>query len=475
MNLETQRVQRELQRGQGTERSREDYACPLCPFRRFARKSRLVQHIRVHHTARRQYVCSGTKQMKVVAALFDDDRLIGRPLKNHFLERSAAILRRSVQPPLSGRDNPIDKRIRLCLEGDGPHYRALEAIADDPAYRRARNLYYNMDFANALRADILMHGTKVKGLLPHMQRRCAERGNHLASLLPTDVRDWWPIVEDVFCSPAVLQFEKRLLQQLILQDELEYLSVDATMKVTMPIMGQRPPRMPERGARIVVFAGADAIRRVVTVRGRTGAVLGIWPASGENAAALASLFRSNFTKEMLSKVLYIAHDDPGALLYRSLLEIMPNLRMLCLDTVHLPMVYEYGFWRSRTAGSSLLRRIMTKFTLRSLDLPAGGCGPPYHGGSDCRATFEEEVLSRHIRQRTLPLARARAVLQNLDYQKAFSSRVEFAETLAALAAVHSDEMGKMVPGPNRTVGDILASAVHPSRVAPLQNIYSVGA
>lgn len=362
----------------------------------------------------------------------------------------------------------------MCLEGDGPHYRALEAIAIDPSYRRARNLYYSLDFANALRADILMHGTKVKGLLPHMQRRCAERGNHLASLLPTDVRHWWPIVEDIFYSPAVLEFETRLMNQLIMQDELQYISVDATLKVTMPIMGQRPPRMPERGARIAVFAGADEIRRVVTVRGRTGAVLGIWAASGENAAALTNLFRSNFSKDMLRKVLYFAHDSPGALLYRSLREIMPNLRMLCLDTVHLPMVYEYGFWRSRTAGSSLLRRIMSKFTVRSVGLPAGGCGAPYHGSSDARPTFEEEVLSRQIRQRTMPPARARTVLESLDFQKPFTSRVEFAETLAALSAVYCDEMVKMVPGPNRTVCEILASAVHPSRVAPPSNIESLG-
>lgn len=463
LSVETQRALREVLRRDGR-LSEQDQVCPLCPFRRFERRARLVHHLRAHHTASRQFVCSGTKQVRVVAALFDDDSLTGRSVQNRLLQRSAEILRRSVTPALSGRHNFIDKQIRLCLEGDGPHYRSYDAVLENPSYRRARNLFYNMDFAVALRADILMHGTKVKGLIPHMHRRSAERGNHLSSLLPTHVSHWWPIVEDVFNSPAVLLLEKCMFDQLVLHDELDYISVDATLRVTMTIMGQRPPRMQERGAHIAVFVGADEIRRVITVRGRTGAVLAIWPAQGESAAVLTELFRAKLTTEMLAKVRFVAHDDPSALLYRSFRDIMPNLRMLCLDTVHLPMVYEYGFWRSRTAGSSLLRRIMGKFTPRSLDIAVHACGPAFHGNHSRDTDFEEEVLRRHIRESTLPLPRARAVLEKLDFTRAFTSRVDFAETLAALSAVHSDEMSKMVPGPNRVVGEILASAVHPTRV-----------
>ena len=462
LSVERQRVLAEAER-LGAGRSRKEVACPLCPFRSFARKVALLHHLREHHSDRRQFVCSGTKQLRVVAALFDDDCLSGRTAQNRLLQRSAEILRQSVKPPLCRRKNHIDKHIRLCLEGDGPHYRAYEAVVDDPSYRRARNLFYNMDFAVALRADVLIHGTKIKSLIPHMHRRCAERGNHLASMLPTDVRHWWPIVEDIFNSPPVVALEKHMFHQLVLHEELDYVSVDATLRVTMSIMGQRPPRRAERGARISVWTGPDEIRRVVTVRGRTGAVLALWPAPGEGAAVLTELFRTNLCPDVLAKIRFVAHDDPSAVLHRSLREIMPNLLMLCLDTVHLPMVYEYGFWRTRTAGSALLRRIMGKFTLRALDSGAHACGAPYYGNYTGNVPFEEDILRRHIRESTLPLSRARVILDGLDYDKAFTSRVQFAEALAALSALHADEMKKMVPGPNRKVGDILASAVHPNR------------
>jgi len=43
------------------------YKCELCPFRTFDRKSRLVDHVSGYHNAQCQYVCSGTKQLKVLS------------------------------------------------------------------------------------------------------------------------------------------------------------------------------------------------------------------------------------------------------------------------------------------------------------------------------------------------------------------------------------------------------------------------
>lgn len=52
----------------------EVFKCPLCPFRSFGkRKDYLRTHIAKHHTLRNQFVCSGTKQLKVATALFDND------------------------------------------------------------------------------------------------------------------------------------------------------------------------------------------------------------------------------------------------------------------------------------------------------------------------------------------------------------------------------------------------------------------
>ena len=208
--------------------------CPLCPFRRFLRGDRLLRHVELHHVARCQFVCSGTKQMRVVAALYDNDVLTGRELRSRYLERSASIIARSVVPPLSGAQNRIDKLVRLCLEDDGPHLRNAQFVTGSDEYRRARNLYHTRGFAEALRSDVLMHGTKVQALIPHIQRRSAQRGNHLASMMPTHVRHWWPLIEDIFMSPASLQMEASIWRRFFLNDEIEYISVDATLRITCP-------------------------------------------------------------------------------------------------------------------------------------------------------------------------------------------------------------------------------------------------
>ena len=56
-----------------------DYRCALCPFRSFPHKRpmRLLDHIASYHVKRTQYVCSGTKQIKVILALHNSDRLEG--------------------------------------------------------------------------------------------------------------------------------------------------------------------------------------------------------------------------------------------------------------------------------------------------------------------------------------------------------------------------------------------------------------
>ena len=48
-------------------------ACPFCPFRQWpkGRVSRLVDHVRKYHSERKQFVASGTKQLKLVISLHD--------------------------------------------------------------------------------------------------------------------------------------------------------------------------------------------------------------------------------------------------------------------------------------------------------------------------------------------------------------------------------------------------------------------
>lgn len=131
------------------------FRCALCPFRCFNRVSQLRDHVRLYHVRSNQFVCSGTKQMKIVLALHDADNL-HRKCEHAFLFRSSQLLRSQVQPPLDGRCNNIDKSIRLLFTANGPQYINTTAI-ETLSVRRVLNIYYDRSFADVLYREIVLH------------------------------------------------------------------------------------------------------------------------------------------------------------------------------------------------------------------------------------------------------------------------------------------------------------------------------
>ena len=90
-------------------------------------------------------------------------------------------------------------------------------------------------------------------------------GSELASLLPTDVRHWWPIVEDVFTSTAVQSLSADILEAFCASNEFGVVTLDATIKCCMGIMGQESYRAPKKKRNAAPFDDIAALRRVLTV------------------------------------------------------------------------------------------------------------------------------------------------------------------------------------------------------------------
>ena len=131
--------------------------CPMCPFRSFKHMRGLRIHIQKHHTEKTQFICSGTKQMKIVLALFDD-AASSQKQPARLLQQSASLLQKTVQPEVSNSMNRIDKHIRLVLDCSGPRYVNVDCIGNDLCVRRVRNLYYTHSFADMiLREAVLNH------------------------------------------------------------------------------------------------------------------------------------------------------------------------------------------------------------------------------------------------------------------------------------------------------------------------------
>ena len=136
------------------------YCCPFCPFRAFGRLCQLSDHLRRHHVAAKQFVCSGKKQVKVILALHDSDS-VRKENGADYLFRSAMLLRTQVVPPLDRNKNFIDKSLRLLLEKDGPRYVNQKALGEQIVARRVLNIYYDKSFAEMVYREIVLHHSNV--------------------------------------------------------------------------------------------------------------------------------------------------------------------------------------------------------------------------------------------------------------------------------------------------------------------------
>ena len=145
----------------GTVRRQDGRAkCPFCPFRSFKRLQHLRHHIRKHHSDNSQYVCSGTKQIKVICALHDHTS-VRQVAERSYLSRSAQILADSIVPALCHSKNSIDKDIRLIFTGEGPRYVNAEAMG---TVRRVKNLYYDHAFADQVLREMVLQSGQVSRL-----------------------------------------------------------------------------------------------------------------------------------------------------------------------------------------------------------------------------------------------------------------------------------------------------------------------
>ena len=127
-------------------------------------------------------------------------------------------------------------------------------------------------------------------------------GSRLTNLFPVHSRSWWPMVKDVFSSKVSQTLSRQLILECKDHDKFTYLSIDGTVKSTMPLLGQvRPGGKHKRAEGPLFINPADAIRTVVTVRGRSGEVVGFWPLLSEKAEYLQEAFIRNLPRQRFSK------------------------------------------------------------------------------------------------------------------------------------------------------------------------------
>ena len=124
------------------------------------------------------------------------------------------------------------------------------------------------------------------------------------------------------------------------QQEFESISIDATVKCCMSVMGQESYRCSSAKRNSAPFGDDAAYRRVLTVRGRTSAVLAMSAMQTERAEDVRAALADALPPAGLQQVQCVAADNASLKLHTELVRIMPNLHALCLDPIHLSIVYE---------------------------------------------------------------------------------------------------------------------------------------
>ena len=178
----------------------------------------------------------------------------------------------------------------------------------------------------------------------------------------------------------------------------------------------------------------EAIHTIVTVRGRSGAVVGFWPLLSEKAEHLQEAFTRNLPQKALEQVECLATDAPSPHLFSVLQEILPCLQALCLDPVHLAIKYEYGTGRHRTKGASTLRALLSKFNATDARLDTWQWGPLFTGQHARALSAREKYLRYQILTGSMAKSKAECVLGCAENNSVWSDRAQFIEALAAISA-----------------------------------------
>ncbi len=204
VDCEIARVKREQKQSQTRKATKRGLtlSCRLCPF--FANTSdhrfrSVLNHLSKHHAKTKTetetgihlgtglYVASGTKQLRLIRALYDSDAMRADK-KNDYLQRCAQLLRDLFQQPQSQCWLGIDRGIILVLGTAGPYYVARDSVRTMAYLRRGtRSFYYTQGFTNTVFNDMLLCCPRMKTIRAWAVRRASEAGNPLWHLYPTEV------------------------------------------------------------------------------------------------------------------------------------------------------------------------------------------------------------------------------------------------------------------------------------------------
>ena len=274
------------------------------------------------------------------------------------------------------------------------------------------------------------------------------------------------LIEKIMRSQAIAARRAALLHECVAHGDCTHVSMDGIIRPTRRIMGQEDYRVSKTKRNEAPIGDEDAVRRMLSMRSRTGAVLAIAPLTlSEKPEFIANALKRALPPAVLSQVQTIAFDAPTHDLFVTLKRDagMSSLRFLTGDPTHVCFTYESTNGRTQTGGARVLRTIQSKFNkIRPGNTPATW-GPPHLGEGAVLSAAEERVREK-IRACSMPLADARRRLSSLDGNLPYLQRIDYMRDMAALCAVYRDEVVKKTAQAGAPLSTILWRATKPTKV-----------
>ena len=355
------------------------------------------------------------------------------------MARSAEVLRKSVQPNLSSYAIDIDRGIVLVLDAEGPAFLNEDVVAQSLVHRRVGNTYYSRSFANMVLQETMMNHGRVKPMIQRIAKDQTQRGSMLTSMLVTHVRYWLRILEDVMYSPWVKTLHRNLLLECHSHQEFKELKMDATIRLMRRVKGQEDYRASKAKREDAPFPDSEAWRRVLSVCGRTGAVVGLPLIKNEGSDEISSALGELMDATMRAQVIACSMDNCSQELYQALKELFINLEYMMLDTVHPAITWEHAFFKKSTPGSRCLRVIMHKFNKVDPTVSGSHWGPVFRGSDAPKLSLPDRDLRDSILKQDISKAKCDHVLRKLDGETPWMSVHAFIEALAVLCTRHEKE------------------------------------
>ena len=236
----------------------------------------------------------------------------------------------------------------LILTGTGPQYVLKQQTAQ--ALRINKMLYISNDFADLVLAKAIKHRGKVHTMFNDITSDWVSRGSSCALLgcRRGDTRQ--AVFQEVMALKPVRDLHAGLVEAATERQEWLVCSHDATYQVLFSAIGQVPMQQKQ-----------GEFHALHTFLGRSGAVPGFSLQRTEGPAQFRAAIAEVLPQAARDTVKYIFSDSPTSV--EGAAEVLPNLEAVAEDALHLVLRVEACTGEKRTALSSCLLKIQTRFRL----------------------------------------------------------------------------------------------------------------